>query len=124
MAEKHLNFSRQAEAVITTYLHDHFSPQEADQLYDTLDHTYHEFLKTLPNLGGRKNKQAGSVYDCISLFALYEVLPEKPTLEIFEHMVNQLFVEPYQRLSFADLHTYGSCRSSLQRASDCFWKDD
>ena len=65
---------------------------------------YEEFLKDLPELGGSKNGQAQSVYDCIALFALYEILPVKPTLAIFEALVSQIFLPAYKRIRFANLN--------------------
>ena len=45
------------------------------------------FLKDIPYLGGKKNTHngVGGTYDCIMLFAYYEVLAPKPSInELYE----------------------------------------
>ena len=90
--KKHLLYSRKAKQVIRTYLLREYGPERAEQLWEEVQRTYVQFLDTVPYLGGRKNLQAGSVYDCIALFACYEAVPDKPTLAQFEQMNDDLFV--------------------------------
>lgn len=42
-----------------------------------------EYLKILPYLGGTKDthNSAGGTYDCIALFAYYETLNRKPSIQ-------------------------------------------
>ena len=97
-------YSKITRKVIGTYLKDHFAASKAESLQDAVRQQYEAFLPSIPNLGGKKNSQAQSVYDCIALFALYEVLPEKPTLGVFEELVNQVFVPQMHRVFFVNLN--------------------
>ena len=105
-------YSKAAKKVIRIYLRDHFPHNQADQYHKLTDRQYRKFLEDLPNLGGKKNSQAQSVYDCIALFSLYEVLPEKPAAGVFEELVNQLFAPAYRKIAFANMN-----RPTLQKLS-------
>ena len=106
MDGNHLMYSKTAAKVMLTYLRDHFSHEEAQRLMEEILRQYQSFLTDLPDLGGKKNPQAQSVYDCIALFALYEVLPQKPVLGIFEELVNQIFVPAYKRICIANMNRH------------------
>ena len=99
MTGNHLKYSKSAARVMDTYLKDHYSQELAQSLKRKLDRQYADFLKDMKDMGGKKNPQAQSVYDCIALFALYEVLPQKLSLEAFEDLVSGIFVSAYQRVS-------------------------
>ena len=95
----HLMYSKKAAKVMQGYASTHCSPEAAQQLMDKTRQIYRSFLSDLPELGGRKNYQAQSVYDCIGLFALYEAADPKPELPEFEALVSRIFV-PGFRLPF------------------------
>ena len=104
MHGNHLKYSKVTKTVILTYLKDHYETSEAETLSEAVRQQYEVFLLSMPSLGGKKNGQAQSVYDCIALFALYEVLPDKPALGVFEGLVNQVFVPQMQRAFFVNLN--------------------
>ena len=104
MDENHLMYSKICEKIVEIYLNDHFSQEIAEAHLQRFRKQYLQFLDSLPNLGGKDNGQAQSVYDCIALFALYEILPEKPTLGVFEALVTQVFVPQMERASYANLN--------------------
>lgn len=116
MKKGHLMYSKTTKKVMETYLKDHFALSEAEALQKALLQQYEAFLPSIPNLGGKKNGQAQSVYDCIALFALYEILPEKPSLGVFEALVNQVFVPQMRRAFFVDLNR----KSMLKLAQGVF----
>ena len=100
----HLMYSRAAKRVISRHLEADFSPSQAERLWDDIHRIYLGFLADLPPLGGKQNFQAGSVYDCIALFAYYEALPVKPTLEEFEQLNLELFLPPMKKRGFLNLN--------------------
>ena len=104
MEGNHLIYSKAAGKVMARYLKKQYTPQEGDRLQKAADRQYQQFLKELPDLGGKKNYQAQSVYDCIALFALYEVLPQKMSLEAFEELVNQIFVPGYKPVAWVNMN--------------------
>lgn len=117
MDKNHLKFSKITKKVILTYLRDHYDSAKEEALYEALEKQYEAFLIDMPNLGGKKNGQAQSVYDCVALFALYEVVPEKPSLGVFEELVNQVFVPQMKRAFYANLNF----SPMLRMAHKIFW---
>ena len=96
----HVCYSKEIKAVIQARLRLRYPEQEADALWEKLQLKYVEFLSDLPYLGGAKcthNGPAGT-YDCIAMFAYYEVLDPKPGLEEMEEMLNAVLLPPFRRL--------------------------
>ena len=93
---KHLMFSGKVKKVMQKELLSEYTPKEAQMIWEKLEDCYETFLKDLPYIGGKKNMQAGSVYDCIALFAYYEVLEEKPSVKKMEELCCALFVPKRQ----------------------------
>ena len=90
---KHLLYSKGVVRILRAHLQQQY-PAQAEALWETLQLQYVQFLETVPYLGGKQNKQASGVYDCIALFAYYEILPEKPTLEAFAAVSDEYFHTP------------------------------
>ena len=61
---------------------------------------YTEYLQTLPYLGGAKDNHnaPGGTYDCIALFAYYEVLDRKPSIQEIYEMNNAILLPPFRKL--------------------------
>ena len=57
--------------------------QEADQIWADTVEKYNNYLKDLPDYGGKKNGHAMAIYGGLLIFALYPVLPDQPRLKIF-----------------------------------------
>ena len=89
---RHMCYSRSVKVHIQTHLSQRYGPEEAQRLWHAVQRQYEQFLVDQPFIGGRKNRQAGSVYNCIALFACYEVQPRKPSLEEFQDLVSACFV--------------------------------
>lgn len=72
----HLPVSGEMEAVIKKHLSARFTEAEADAYWQKTLSQYETFLKDLPDFGGKKSRYngPGGTYDCIALFAYYEVL--------------------------------------------------
>ena len=102
--KKHLLYSKTVKSVIQKHLAAHYPPQQAQQYWEDTQRAYVDMLDLIPYLGGKKNGQAGSVYDCAALFAYYQAVPDKPDLAEFGQMNDELFLPTLQRGSFADLN--------------------
>lgn len=108
MKEKHLNFDREkhvcyskkAKKVIQEHLRVHYSAEEADRYWEKIQLKYVEFLETLPYLGGKKctHNGTGGTYDCIAIFAYYEVQEKKPPIDELYEMNNQTFLLAFESL--------------------------
>ena len=114
--KKHMLYSKSAKKVIQAHLRARYPPEEAEQYWTATQKTYVEILELIPYMGGKQNKQAGSVYDCAALFAFYKAVPEKPDLEEFEHMNEELFLPPFHRAKLFDLN-----RPILAKAARWIW---
>ena len=101
---RHLLYSKTVRKVIQNHLNLHYPPDRAAALWEQIQLAYVRMLDLIPYLGGKKNGQAGSVYDCAALFAYYQVVPDKPTLEEFGQMNDELFLPAMERVGFANLN--------------------
>ncbi len=97
---KHVCYSKAAKEVIQKRLKKQFSETEADRLWEKIQLKYVEYLKKLPYLGGAKDShnRAGGTYDCIALFAYYETLDRKPSIQEIYDMNNEIFLPPFKKL--------------------------
>ena len=97
---RHACYSKTAKKVILDRLKKQFPKDEAENLWEKIQLRYVEYLKTLPYLGGPKGNHngTGGTYDCIALFAYYEVLDRKPSIQEIYDMNNEIFLPPFQRL--------------------------
>ena len=98
--KKHLCYSPAARAMIQEHLQVRFSPSEAESVWERVQLQYVKFLEDTPYLGGKKctHNGVGGTYDCIAMFAFYEVLEDKPSLEELYEMSSELFLPPFRRL--------------------------
>ena len=97
---KHVCYSEAVKQVITDCLKKQFSKKEADILWEKIQLKYTEYLQTLPYLGGAKDNHnaPGGTYDCIALFAYYEVLDRKPSIQEIYEMNNAILLPPFRKL--------------------------
>lgn len=85
--KKHVCYSSLAKQIILEHILRHYSENKINDIWENIQRQYVEFLKDLPFLGGSKSNHnaTGGTYDCIALFAYYEVLENRPSLdEIYE----------------------------------------
>ena len=81
--KKHVCYSLLAKKVILSHLKQHCRPEEAGRLWARIQLQYADFLRQTSDMGGKANRHngVGGTYDCIALFAYYEVLNHEPTVE-------------------------------------------
>ena len=112
----HLLYSRTVKKVIRAHLAMHYPAPRAEQLWEQTQLAYVRILDLMDYMGGKHNSQAGSVYDCAALFAYYQAVPDKPTLEEFGQMNDELFLPAMQRVGFANLN-----RPVFMKAAHFIW---
>lgn len=71
--------------------------KETDILWEKIQLKYVEYLQTLPYLG--------RTYDCIALFAYYEILDRKPSIQEIYEMNNEILLPPFRNLGNSPRHT-------------------
>lgn len=98
--KKHVCYSKKVKEVIQEHLHMHYSAEEAMEFWEKIQLQYVEFLKDLPYLGGKRctHNGVGGTYDCIAIFAYYEVQDQKPSVEELYEMNNQTFLPSFEFL--------------------------
>lgn len=98
--KKHVCYSQKVKEVIQEHLRMRYPSEEADRLWEKIQLQYAAFLKDLPYLGGKKctHNGTGGTYDCIAIFAFYEVQEKKPSLEELYEMNNQTFLPAFEAL--------------------------
>lgn len=98
--KKHACYSKEVKRIIQEHLKKQFSDTESKRLWESIQLKYCEYLSDLPYLGGPKDShnKAGGTYDCIALFAYYEVLERKPSLEEIYEMNNELLLSSFKKL--------------------------
>ena len=97
----HLPISKEMEAVMRKYLSAKFSEEEADVYWKRILTQYEAFLKDLPDFGGKKSRHngPGGTYDCISLFAYYEVLNHEPSIDELYEMNCEVFLPEFKKMA-------------------------
>ena len=98
--KKHVCYSESMKKVVQNRLKKQFEESDAKLRWEKIQLKYVEYLKTLPYLGGKKcgHNGTGGTYDCILLFAYYEVLEKKPSVEEIYEMNNAVFLPAFRRL--------------------------
>ena len=66
----------------------------------SIEEQYAQYLKELPYIGGKKSihNGEGGTYDCIFLFALYEALNHKPTMQDIYDLNCSVFLPSFEKL--------------------------
>ena len=99
--KKHILISKEMEAVIKKHLSDKYSKDAVGVYWKKILQQYAVFLKDLPDFGGKKSRHngPGGTYDCISLFAYYEVLNREPSLEELYQMNCEVFLPEFKKMA-------------------------
>ncbi len=97
----HLPISKEMEAVMKKHLSSKFSETEVDRYWKSTLAQYRVFLKDLPDFGGKKSRHngPGGTYDCISLFAYYEVLNHEPGIDELYEMNCEVFLPEFRKMA-------------------------
>jgi len=98
--KKHVCYSGKAKKAVLEYLRGRFTAEETDEIFEKIQYRYEDFLSDLPYLGGKKSSHngAGGTYDCILLFACYDVLDRDMTLDDIYNLNNSLFLPSFKSM--------------------------
>lgn len=69
-------------------------------MWEKVQLSYVKLLENTPYLGGKKcsHNSQGGTYDCIALFAYYDALDGKPTIDELYEMNNEVLLPPFKSL--------------------------
>lgn len=68
------------------------------KLWEATGRQYGEYLKVLPDYGGKKTSHALAIYGSIVIFSLYPLLPDHPPAEELQELVTSLFMSGFVKL--------------------------
>lgn len=84
--------------VIQEWLRARYGEAEAEKIWKATSEQYNEYLKELPDYGGKKNNHAYAIYGGVLVFSLYPALPDQPPIEEIQDFVCNLFMDPFKKL--------------------------
>ena len=85
-------------AEIEAWLNARYREAEGKKLWEATGRQYGEYLKELPDYGGKKTSHALAIYGSIVIFSLYPLLPDHPPAEELQELVTSLFMSGFVKL--------------------------
>lgn len=83
---------------VKKWLKERYGNDLSDEIWEKTVNSYNEYLKDLPDYGGKKNGHAYAIYGGLLIFALYPALPDEPEISELSGFVQELFMEPFTKL--------------------------
>ena len=83
---------------VKKWLKERYGADQGNDIWEKTVRNYNEYLKDLPDYGGKKNGHAYAIYGGLLVFALYPALPDNPPISELSDFVQNLFMEPFVRL--------------------------
>ena len=104
--KKHVMYSSSVKKLILKRLNTLYDKETSLAKWEKVQKQYVKFLEDLPYLGGKgcRHNGCGGTYDCIALFAFYEVertssfLDTLEAKKVLEEMNNSLFLPSFSRM--------------------------
>ena len=93
-----INELKRVNAAVKDWLKTRYSEEQCAQIWEAVCAQYNEYLKDLPDYGGKKNAHALAIYGSLVIFSLYPLLPDKPPVEELQEFVQGLFMSPFVKL--------------------------
>ena len=85
-------------AEVEAWLKARYGEAEGARLWAATSRQYDEYLKDLPDYGGKRSSHALAIYGAIIIFSLYPLLPEHPPVEELQEFVTNLFMASFVKL--------------------------
>ena len=76
---------------IKKWLRERYGKEQAIEIWQKTEEQYNEYLKELPDYGGKENGHSKDIYGSILVFAWYTVLPDNPPVSELQDFVSNLF---------------------------------
>lgn len=83
---------------IKNWLNSRYGEQQGGEIWSKVCDQYNEYLKDLPDYGGKKNVHSYAIYGSILIFSLYPLLPDQPPVEELQGFVQGMFMAPFVKL--------------------------
>lgn len=85
-------------AEIEAWLNARYGEAEGKKRWEATGRQYGEYLKELPDYGGKKTSHALAIYGSIVIFSLYPLLPDHPPAEELQELVTSPFMSGFVKL--------------------------
>ena len=83
---------------INEWLSGRYGTEQGGQIWEATCRQYEEYLKELPDYGGKKNGHALAIYGGLLIFSLYPQLPDQPPIEELQDFVSHMFMGAFVKL--------------------------
>jgi hypothetical protein len=83
---------------VKEWLRARYGDEQATSIWKKVEDQYEEYLKDLPDYGGKKNGHAMAIYGGLLVFALYPSLPDQPPVSELKDFVQNLFMGKFTKL--------------------------
>ena len=97
---EHMKLSDMPEmcSAIKEWLSTRYGTAEGIKIWEKTSQQYNEYLKELPDYGGKKSSHAFAIYGGVVIFSLYPLLPDQPPIEEIQEFVTSLFMGAFVKL--------------------------
>lgn len=85
-------------AEVKAWLKTRYGEAEGANLWAATERQYNEYLKELPDYGGKKTSHALAIYGSLVIFSLYPLLPDHPPTEELQALVTGLFMSGFVKM--------------------------
>ena len=85
-------------AGVETWLKARYGAAEGAKIWAATGRQYNEYLRDLPDYGGKKSGHALAIYGAVVIFSLYPLLPDHPPVEELQDFVTELFMASFVKL--------------------------
>ena len=83
---------------VKTWLNGRYGGEQGAAIWQKTAAQYDEYLKDLPDYGGKKANHALAIYGALLIFSLYPLLPDQPPMEEIQDFVQNLFMGAFGKL--------------------------
>ena len=83
---------------VKAWLNERYGEEQGAAIWRATAAQYDEYLKDLPDYGGKKANHALAIYGALLIFSLYPLLPDQPPIENLQDFVQNLFMGAFCKL--------------------------
>lgn len=83
---------------VKAWLNERYGEEQGAAIWRATAAQYDEYLKDLPDYGGKKANHALAIYGALLIFSLYPLLPDQPPVEDLQDFVQNLFMGSFRKL--------------------------
>lgn len=100
MSELHMKIDDMPDycIMVNGWLKERYGTEQSNEIWQATCRQYEEYLKDLPDYGGKTNRHALAIYGALIIFSMYPQLPDQPPIEELQEFVQEMFMEPMVKM--------------------------